>query len=49
MRPQPPLGSDKQQVLQKKILKFINKEYIAPPKGRINSLIKNTLLYQKES
>jgi hypothetical protein len=37
---QPPLKPDKKAILKKKILKFVGKSYLAPPVGRIGSLIK---------
>ena len=39
-RPQPPLRLDEKEVLWKKIIKFIERKYIAPPVGKIMSLIK---------
>jgi hypothetical protein len=37
---QPPLKPNEKEVLQKKIIKFIEQNYIAPPCGCISSLIK---------
>ncbi len=37
---QPPLKPDEKAILKKKILKFVGKSYLAPPVGRIGSLIK---------
>ncbi len=37
---QPPLKPDKKAILRKKIIKFINKKYLAPLPGQIGSLIK---------
>jgi hypothetical protein len=39
-RQQPPLKPDKKAILKKKIIKFVGKKYLAPPVGRIGSLIK---------
>ena len=39
-RRQPPLKPDEKAILRKKLLKFINKGYLAPHVGRIDSLIK---------
>ncbi len=38
-RPQPPLGMDKKSVLRKKIIKFVEKGYIACVPGQVGSLI----------
>jgi hypothetical protein len=37
---QPPLKTNEKEVLQKKIIKFIEQKYIAPPCGCISLLIK---------
>jgi hypothetical protein len=37
---QPPLKPDEQQVLRKKVKKFLEKKYVAPYQGQISSLIK---------
>jgi hypothetical protein len=37
---QPPLKPDEMAILQKKLKKFIDKKYLAPPPGHIGSLIK---------
>jgi hypothetical protein len=37
---QPPLKPDEKAILKKKILKFVGKNYLAPPVGQIGSLIK---------
>jgi hypothetical protein len=39
-RRQPPLKPDEKEVLRKKIGKFVEEKYIAPPTGQIMSLIK---------
>jgi hypothetical protein len=38
--PQPPLKPNKQQVLRKKVKKFIDKKYVTPYQGQISLLIK---------
>ncbi len=37
---QPPLKPEEKEVLRKKIIKFVDWKYIAPPSGTIKSLIK---------